>query len=295
MAKKKKNKVNTKPKNNTKEILKENVDQIAKEENNPNKKEDDQKEKVIHDQKKVIEEDRKVDVQEENGSEQQTENVKAEKINKRDKKSEKIIEEIEKEKKQRKKMSKEYEKKANKKIFRNVMIAIVILAFCILKILGYINIKEDIFIVDLKVFSISILIFAIILFERSYKKIDLELFTHGLESLFVAIATLCEVYIYQLFTDKFIMVIAIEALLISAYYILKCTRIYSKTKKEYIKSLNDISEIVKEEKIIKIETHRRQNRKTAEKKNNKKVERKDDKIKETKNIENKGKDRKSVV
>ena len=30
MAKKKKNKVNTKPKNNTKEILKENVDQIAK-------------------------------------------------------------------------------------------------------------------------------------------------------------------------------------------------------------------------------------------------------------------------
>ena len=104
----------------------------------------------------------------------------------------------------------------------------------------------------------------------------------------MAIATLCEVYIYQLFTDKFIMVIAIEALLISAYYILKCTRIYSKTKKEYIKSLNDISEIVKEEKIIKIETHRRQNRKTAEKKNNKKVERKDDKIKETKNIENKG-------
>ena len=61
------------------------------------------------------------------------------------------------------------------------------------------------------------------------------------------------------------MVIAIESLLISVYYIVKCVRIYSKTKKEYLKSLNDISEIVKEEKIIKIETHRRRNKKTEEK------------------------------
>ena len=142
-------------------------------------------------------------------------------------------------------MSKEYEKKANKKIFRNIIIAIVILAFCILKILGYMNIREDTFIVDLKVFSISILIFSIILFERSYKKIDLTLFAHGLEALFVAIVTLCEVYIYQLFIDKFVMVIAIESLLISVYYIIKCVRIYNKTKKEYLRSLNDISEIVK--------------------------------------------------
>ena len=40
-------------------------------------------------------------------------------------------------------MSKEYEKKANKKIFRNVIIAIVILAFCILKILKYILYKTQ--------------------------------------------------------------------------------------------------------------------------------------------------------
>ena len=273
MAKNNKNKVNTKPKSNKEEILKENVEEnteeVVKEDKVNEPKETVKKEETKDEQKNKVRKEKK-----------QAENK--EKANKQDKKSEKIIEEIEKEKKQRKKMSKEYEKKANKKIFRNVIIAIVILAFCILKILGYINIKEDIFIVDLKVFSISILIFAIILFERSYKNIDLELFTHGLESLFVAIATLCEVYIYQLFTDKFIMVIAIESLLISAYYIFKCTRIYSKTKKEYIKSLNDISEIVKEEKIIKIETHRRQNRKTAEKKDDKKSENKNEKIKEDK-------------
>ena len=184
-------------------------------------------------------------------------------------------------------MSKEYEKKANKSIFKNVIIAIVILAFCILKILGYMNIREDTFVVDLKVFSISILIFSIILFERSYKKIDLTLFTHGLEALFVAIVTLCEVYIYQLFVDKFVMVIAIESLLISVYYIIKCVRIYSKTKKEYLRSLNDISEIVKEEKIIKIETHRRRNKKTEEKNITEQAENKQEK-KEKKATKEKG-------
>ena len=133
------------------------------------------------------------------------------------------------------------------------------------------NIREDTFVVDLKVFSISILIFSIILFERSYKKIDLTLFAHGLEALFVAIVTLCEVYIYQLFIDKFVMVISIEALMISVYYIVKCVRIYGKTKKEYLRSLNDISEIVKEEKIIKIETHRKRTKKTEGKNDKKKV------------------------
>ena len=178
MAKNNKNKVNTKPKSNKEEILKENVEEnteeVVKEDKVNEPKETVKKEETKDEQKNKVRKEKK-----------QAENK--EKANKQDKKSEKIIEEIEKEKKQRKKMSKEYEKKANKKIFRNVIIAIVILAFCILKILGYINIKEDIFIVDLKVFSISILIFAIILFERSYKNIDLELFTHGLESLFVAI------------------------------------------------------------------------------------------------------------
>ena len=185
-----------------------------------------------------------------------------------DKKTEKIVEEIEKEKKKEKKMSKEYEQKANKAIFKNVIIAIVILAYCILKILGFMNIREEIYIVDLKVFSLSILIFSIILFERSYKKIDLTLFAHGLEALFVAIATLCEVYAYQIFIEQFVVVVAIESLIIAVYYIAKCIKIYSKYKKEYVKSLSDISEIVKEEKVIKIETKRQ--KKKESKKDNKK-------------------------
>lgn len=210
-----------------------------------------------------------------------------EKKKKNDEKAKKVAEAITEEKKKNKKMSKEYEAKANKNIFKNVIIAIVILMFCILKILGYMNIREETFIVDLKVFSISILIFAIILFEKSYKDINLSLFIHGIEALFISIITLCEVYIYQLFTDKFVMVIAIEAILISVYYIIKCIRIYRKTKKEYLKSLSDISEIVKEEKIIKIETHR----KKAKKGNNSetKTEQKENKKSEAKKEKNKKK------
>lgn len=262
MSKNKKTKKNQDKKttNTTKEIKQENKDEITEK---------------LDDKKQVNEEPQKTD---ENEIEKNNAEVNKEKEDKKDKsenkekdeKAKKIVAEIEKEKKKTKKMSKEYEKKANKNIFRNIVIAIVILAFCILKILGYMNIREDIFVVDLKVFSISILVFAIILFERSYKSINLTLFTHGLEALFVAIVTLCEVYIYQLFIDKFVMVIAIEALLISVYYIIKCIRIYSKTKKDYIQSLNDISEIVKEEKIIKIETHRKKNKKVKDEQKNKK-------------------------
>ena len=282
MSKNKKTKKNQDKKttNTTKEIKQENKDEITEK---------------LDDKKQVNEEPQKTDENEieknnaevnkekedktdENKVEKNNAEVNKEKEDKKDKSenkekaetAKKIVAEIEKEKKKTKKMSKEYEKKANKNIFRNIVIAIVILAFCILKILGYMNIREDIFVVDLKVFSISILVFAIILFERSYKSINLTLFTHGLEALFVAIVTLCEVYIYQLFIDKFVMVIAIEALLISVYYIIKCIRIYSKTKKDYIQRLNDISEIVKEEKIIKIETHRKKNKKVKDEQKNKK-------------------------
>ncbi len=261
MSKKNDKAKKTKSVNNTKqeEILKKNTEEIKKD-------------------SEAIEEKK---VGKEKKEEQQ------EKKKKNDEKAKKVAEAIAEEKKKNKKMPKEYEAKANKNIFKNVIIAIVILMFCILKILGYMNIREETFIVDLKVFSISILIFSIILFEKSYKDINLSLFIHGIEALFISIITLCEVYIYQLFTDKFVMVIAIEAILISVYYIIKCIRIYRKTKKEYLKSLSDISEIVKEEKIIKIETHR----KRAKKENNseEKTEQKENKKSEAKKEKNKKK------
>ena len=275
MSKKNKKSKRNQPKakkttNTTKEVIKENKEEIIEDvaglDEEKEEKTVETKKEEKNKKEEIVKEDTKETDKTEKAEEKNDDKEKQEEEKKKDKKAEKIIAEIEKEKKHQKKMSKEYEKKANKNIFKNIIIAIIILAFCILKILGYMNIREDTFVVDLKVFSISILIFSIILFERSYKKIDLTLFAHGLEALFVAIVTLCEVYIYQLFIDKFVMVISIEALMISVYYIVKCVRIYGKTKKEYLRSLNDISEIVKEEKIIKIETHRKRTKKNRRKK-----------------------------
>ncbi len=281
MSKKNDKAKKTKSVNNTKqeEMLKESTEEIKKD----NELIEQKEEQTSKEENKKVIEEKEVD---KNKKEEQEKDEKQQK-KKNDEKAKKVAEAIAEEKKKNKKMPKEYEAKANKNIFKNVIIAIVILMFCILKILGYMNIREETFIVDLKVFSISILIFSIILFEKSYKDINLSLFIHGIEALFISIITLCEVYIYQLFTDKFVMVIAIEAILISVYYIIKCIRIYRKTKKEYLKSLSDISEIVKEEKIIKIETHR----KRAKKENNseEKTEQKENKKSEAKKEKNKKK------
>ena len=48
-------------------------------------------------------------------------------------------------------------------------------------ILGFINIKEEVYNVDLKVFSFITLIIAILLFERAYKKDSGKLCAFGIE------------------------------------------------------------------------------------------------------------------
>lgn len=81
-----------------------------------------------------------------------------------------IVKAITQEKQEKKKMSGEILNQTNKKIFTNILIAIAVMVFFCFVNLGFKNIQEDIFLTDLKVFSMSILILTITLFEISYKK-----------------------------------------------------------------------------------------------------------------------------
>lgn len=177
---------------------------------------------------------------------------------------EEIVEEIEKDIKEKNTMSKEYEGKVNKRIFSNILIAIVILVYLILMTLGSKNIEKNIFIVDLKVFSIILSVISIIIFERSYKTADGKLCIYGVESLILAIMTLVSVYIFQIEEKYFIPLIAVIAIISSIYYLIKSIGIYGKSKKEYVKSQSDIDEIVKEELPETAETKRRRNTLEAE-------------------------------
>lgn len=170
---------------------------------------------------------------------------------------EQIVEELERDMKDKKKMTKEYEGKINKRIFSNILIAIAILAYVILVILGSKNIENNIFIVYAKLSSIVISLISIIIFERSYRKADGKLCIYGTEMLMLAILTLISVYLFQIEKDTFALLMAGVSIFVPIYYLIKSIGIYVRGKKEYIRSQNDISEIVKEDLPETVETKRR--------------------------------------
>ena len=136
-------------------------------------------------------------------------------------------------------------KKINNKLFENIIIAIIAMIYFYLINLGSSNIETNVFIVDLKVFSVALIIFTIILFEYSYKKDDGNICIHGLEVLVLSIITLFLVYGYILYFDQFNIIVATSAFIFAIYYLVKCIILSVKIRKNYLKNLNDINEIIK--------------------------------------------------
>lgn len=162
-----------------------------------------------------------------------------------DKQVKKGIEQLEKEIMSKKHLPKEEENKMNKKIFENILIADVLMAFLYFISLGSLNIETPIFLTDLKVFSIALIVFTIILFEVSYQKENGNLAIHGIECLVISIFILFSSYIYTMYMKKFHMYVAIFAFVCAIYYVGKSIILYKKMKKQYISSLSDIDEIIK--------------------------------------------------
>lgn len=155
------------------------------------------------------------------------------------------IAKLENELKNKKDIPQKEEKKIYKKVFTNIIIAIIIMVYFYLINLGSSNIETNVFIVDLKVFSMALITLTIILFEYSYKKESIYTCIYGLESFFLALITLFLVYGYMIYIDQFNMMIATAAFAFAVYYLIKAIIIYVKMRKKYIKNLNDINEIIK--------------------------------------------------
>lgn len=137
------------------------------------------------------------------------------------------------------------EKRLNKRIFINLVLAVAILLyFCIIN-LGYKNIVKDTFILDLQVFSATILTASIVLFEKAYKKQDGKLCIYGIEMLVLAIITLFMPYIYFYSTDSIKIICSCLSIYLSIYYVAKCMIIQRKAKKQHLDNLSDVKEIVK--------------------------------------------------
>lgn len=170
---------------------------------------------------------------------------KQEKTNKPDKEKEitQMQEVLEKEIKSQKQIPKEEQKKIYGKIFPIICLTIVSILYFNFIILGFINIENSVFVVDLKVFSMALLVVAIGLFEYAYKKDSGKYAILGIEVLVIAIITMAFIYLNLMYSDKFIVLATFITYVIAIYYIAKAIIVYQKMKKQYF--IDHIKEMIK--------------------------------------------------
>ena len=155
----------------------------------------------------------------------------------------KIQETLKKEITAKKVIPKEEQDKMNVEVFKNIAIAIVMVVFLNFIILGFINIENSVFLVDLKVFAVSILAIAIGVFEYAYKKDSGKIAIYGIETLILAFAMLAFIYLDIMCHSNFIIITVLITYTIAIYYTVKSIIIYQKMKKQYY--INSMKEIIK--------------------------------------------------
>ena len=105
------------------------------------------------------------------------------------------------------------------------------------------NIENNVFLTDLKVFSMLILGIAIAIFEYAYKKDSGIHAIYGIEILVLALVTIGFIYLDIMYKNKFIPITTTIAYIYSIYYTAKAIILYKRNKKRYF--LNNMKEIIK--------------------------------------------------
>ena len=155
------------------------------------------------------------------------------------------IDEIKKTIKIKKKIPTEEMYKINKVIFKNLLMAVAVITYFLFINLGYINIKNDVYIIDLKVFSMCILLLAIVLLENAYKKDNGSIAIFGIEMIVASIISVSLIYINLMLANSYIAITASISFIFAIYYLIKTIIIYLKMKKAYF--VNDMKEIINPE------------------------------------------------
>lgn len=137
-------------------------------------------------------------------------------------------------------------------IYKNVLRNVITAALLTLYFFGVnlINLYMDstIFMYQINAFSVILLIATIVIFEKAYNSDDDRTALLGIEIMFLALATLFLRYVTLKYSLDYMVCLVGLTIFFLVYYIIKSTVIYIKEKKDYIKSLSDIKEIVKRNK-----------------------------------------------
>lgn len=141
-------------------------------------------------------------------------------------------------------MPKEKKKGIYKRTFENILVAVIVILYFLMMILGYINIPEEAYIKDLKVFSLATIAITIVLFEIAYNKDSGKIAIHGIETLLLSILTLISMYIYILHRTKFLFVIMGGVVLATLYYLVRSIVVTIKEKRKWKDNISDVKDIV---------------------------------------------------
>lgn len=235
-----------------KEVLSEDKENAVKEKKTKNKKKENNKKEVKKAKETTKSEKAKKKVEskkEEDNSKEQKEIENEEQVEETAVIEEPIkairIDEIRKAIKSKKKIPTEEMYKINKVIFKNLLMAVAVITYFLFINLGFINIDNDVYIVDLKVFSMCILLLAIVLIENAYKKDNGSIAIFGIEMIVASIISISLIYVNLMLAGSYIAITASISFIFAIYYLVKTIVIYLKMKKAYF--VNDMKEIINPE------------------------------------------------
>ena len=142
-------------------------------------------------------------------------------------------------------------KKVNEKVFENLIIAVVVILYFIIINFSYYRIAENWVVLETKIISLVLLLFSITIFEISYKKDSGKIAINGIEVLILASHALSIMQVVQITKINFPVYILMSSGAFAIYYILKAIILYTIDKRNYLKNLSDIKEIVNTQPIKK--------------------------------------------
>ncbi len=163
---------------------------------------------------------------------------------------------IKKEKKN-KKIYKEISQQILKEMFRSLLNAVVITLYFFILNLAYSAMKEERLVNDIKIFSGVFLVLGIYFLEKAYKKDSGIDALSGIEFSILSLHSLSIMHIITLFKYDFRLYLLASSYIFSSYFVLKAIILYTKGRREYLRKLSDIPEIVKKDEPVKKEARKR--------------------------------------
>ena len=144
-----------------------------------------------------------------------------------------------------------------KAISKNILKIIGIVSYFFVLGFAYQKMNIDRLIKDIEVFSGMFLFLGLIMLEKAYKDDNGKIAISGIELLVLSMHSLSIMHVITFFKYDFIRYLEVSAIVFSIYYVLKAAIVVTIEKKNALKQLSDISEIVKEEPVKKEATKKK--------------------------------------